>query len=43
MAGDLTVLQAHMSGLGLFALDDGYHVFCALGVLKMFYGSWQPR
>ena len=38
MAGDLTILQAQLSGLGLFALDRRYHVFHALRVLKMFYG-----
>lgn len=32
--GDLTTFQAHLSGLGLFVLDQGYHICHTVGVFK---------
>lgn len=34
MTGILTILQAHLSGLGLFALDQECHISHTLGVFK---------
>lgn len=33
-AGDLIIFQAHLSGLGVFAFDQGYHISYAVGVFK---------
>lgn len=40
-AGDLIIFRAHLSGLGVFALDQGYHISYAVGVFKGL--NWQTR